>query len=120
MVMHRTKRQRGSEPQRGSALVPSLIVVSALATLGLAMLTTGLDGARNVNFEADDYRLTSAVESVASMAAEDLWSGYLVAEGGAAGTIASFRAHLDTLGLVDQCGSNGCPPSAPAAADGVD
>ena len=120
MARERNHFSEGTSRERGSALVPSLIVVSALATLGLAMLTTGLDGARNVNFESDDYRLTSAVESVASMAAEDLWSGYLVSQGGAAGTIASFRKHLDGLGLADQCNGQPCPAAAPGATDGVD
>ena len=101
--------------RRGSALVPTLIVVSALATLGLAMLSSSLDGARTVNFEDDEYSLTSAVESVAALAAENLWTGFLALDSGTPGSIAQFRTFLDGQGVLNDPNSlsgTGTPPNA--------
>ncbi|HJO27188.1 MAG TPA: hypothetical protein QF730_08105 [Planctomycetota bacterium] len=96
--------------ERGSAIVPALLVVSVLSMLGMALLASGISGARTANFQADEYELTSAVESVAILATEDLWGDYIESEGGAAGNIASFRAWLDSEGIMDQ-GTGGPPPS---------
>ena len=101
--------------RRGSALVPTLIVVAALATLGLAMLSSSLDGARTVNFEDDEYSLTSAVESVAALAAENLWTGFLALDSGTPGSIAQFRTFLDGQGVLNDPNSlsgTGTPPNA--------
>src|SRR5687767_6873989 len=66
-----------SNAERGSALIPALMIVSMVAMLGLSMLSAGASGSRVTTGQADDYKLTSAVESVGTLAAENLWSGYL-------------------------------------------
>jgi hypothetical protein len=78
--------------------------------LGMALLASGISGARTANFQVDEYELTSAVESVAILATEDLWGDYIQSEDGAAGNIASFRAWLDDEGILDQ-GAGGPPAS---------
>jgi hypothetical protein len=99
--------------ERGIALVPALLVVSGLAIFALALLTAVLSGKRTVNYQNDDYKLSAAVESVAVLAMNDLWSDYLTAQGGAAGTIASFRTYLDGRSIDSEPGSG-----TPAATDG--
>ena len=106
---------QGCEKRRGSALVPTLIVVTAMATLSLAMLSSGIDGSRNLNHEVDDYALTSAVESVSALAAADLWSGYLAYMGGAPGRIDTFRAYLDSIAVLDN--GPGGPPDVSMGSD---
>lgn len=102
--------------RRGSALIPALMVVSLLAMLGLSMLTAGLNGSRSLNYQSDEYRLTSAVESVGILSTETLWSGYLQDQGGEAGAISSFRTYLDGLGITDTPGA----ATPPLATDGID
>jgi len=109
------RQARGPGAVRGMALIPALIVVSLVAALGLSMLTANLSGAKVVNFQNDEYRLTSAVESVGILATEHLWSDYLESQGGAAGTITSFRFFLTAAGIQDSG-----PGGAPAADEGVD
>lgn len=104
-----------SADKRGSALIPALMVAALLAMLGLSMLQATLDGSRVVNYQGDEYRLTSAVESVGIVATDRLWSGYLADQGGAAGSIATFRTFLDASGIADAG-----PGGPPAAEDGVD
>jgi hypothetical protein len=105
------------EKRHGSALIPALMVVSLVAMLGLSMLHATLNGSRVVNYQGDEYRLTSAVESVGIIATDMLWSGYLAEpeQGGAAGNIASFRSYLDELGLEDS--GVGGPPGAEEGLD---
>lgn len=92
----------------------SLVTVATLAIFGLALLTAGLSGTRSVNHYDDDYRLSSAVESVAILAAENIWSSYWTtnqaAFAGEGGSIANFRGYLDSIGVVDN-GAGG-PPEA--------
>jgi hypothetical protein len=76
----------------------------------LSMLAVGVEGSRAVTGQDDELRLTSAVESVGSLAAQHLWSGYLRAQGGAAGDVHSFRLYLDSIGLADS-GPGGPPPA---------
>lgn len=104
------KYQTSALGRRGSALVMTLVVVASLAIFGLALLSSGMSGAKSVGRQEDDYRLSSAVESVAILAADDLWSGYLNGNGGAADDILSFRAFLDGIGVVDN--GVGPPPTA--------
>jgi hypothetical protein len=101
--------------KQGSALIPALMVASLLAMLGLSMLQATLNGSRVVNYQGDEYRLTSAVESVGIIATDRLWSGYIAEQGGAAGSIATFRAFLDDNAIPDS-GPGGAPP----ATEGLD
>ncbi len=96
-----TGRAAARWERRGIAMIPTLLVVAGLSIFALALLTSGLSTKRTVNHQGDDHKLSSAVESVAMLATEDLWSGYLDEQGGAAGTIGSFRTYLDTLGIPD-------------------
>jgi hypothetical protein len=105
-------RARG---ERGSAMIAALMIVSMLTILGLSMLSTGLSGTRSLNGQSDDYRLQSAVESVGTLATEQLWSAYLRQHGGAAGTIDSFRNYMTSIGIQDSG-----PGGAPSATDGAD
>ncbi len=94
--------------RRGVAMIPTLLVVAGLSIFALALLTAGLSAKRTVNHQADDYKLSSSVESVAALATEVLWSGYLNTQGGAAGSIDSFRFYLTGLGIEDS-GVGGAP-----------
>ena len=107
--------KRPNQSRRGIALVPTLLVVSGMALFTMALMTTVLTGNRTVNSQSDEYRLSSAVESVAILSTETLWSGYLANEGGAAGTIDTFRAYMDGLGIPSDPGAG--PPDI---AEGVD
>jgi hypothetical protein len=97
----------------------SLVTVATLAIFGLALLTAGLSGTKSVNHIDDDYRLSSAVESVAIMAAENLWSSYWnsnqAAFAGEGGSIDNFRGYLTSIGIVDN--GIGGPPAAAAGQD---
>lgn len=89
------KRRTGAHARRGSALVPTLVVLTSLAIFGLAMVMSTMSGARTINHQADEYRLSSAVESVAILAMEQVWSSYLEENGGAAGNIGTIDDFLD-------------------------
>ena len=109
--------------RRGSVLVVTLVAVSALSIFGLALLMTGLSGTRTLNQHDDDYRLSSAVESVAILSADNLWSGYWkssIATGaapgsGVPGSITNFRLYLDSIGV-----SNNGIGGPPLATEGQD
>jgi hypothetical protein len=75
-----------------------------MAVFALSLLLSVLGTKKSANGQADDYRLTSSVESVAMLAAERLWSGYLEEGAGTAGTIWEFRNFLTALGIADQAG----------------
>jgi len=115
--LQRTQGTRTARGRRGAALVPTLVVVSSLAIFGLALLTAGLSGARSVSHQDDDYKLTSAVESVAVLTAENIWSGYLADQGGQAGNIETFQVYLDGLGIADN--GVGGPPDATEGEDAL-
>jgi hypothetical protein len=106
---------RKNERKRGSALITALLVSVLLAMLGMSMMTSTMDGSKVVNFQRDEYRLTSAVESVGIIATDTLWSGYLKAAGGAAGTISSFQTYLTSAGIPDS--GVGGPPTAEEGLD---
>ena len=109
--MQRTK----NTDRRGTALVSTLVVVSSLALFGMALMTTTLSGARTLNHQTDEFQLTSTVDSVALLSMEDLWAGYVEDEGGAPGSIYSFRSYLDAQGITDAG-----PGGSPGAEDGAD
>lgn len=90
---------RAARSRRGSTLIPVLILLSAMSILSYAMLSATLSGARRTNLDMDEYRLESAVESVASLATQALWGSYLQAQGGTAGDIESFWLFLDSQGI---------------------
>jgi hypothetical protein len=107
--------KRLRKQKRGTALIPALMISSLLAMLGLSMLQATLNGARVVNHQGDEYRLTSAVESVGIIATDLIWSGYIANEGGDAGSINTFRNFLDGMGIPDSG-----PGGPPTAGEGVD
>jgi len=82
-------------------MIPTLIAVSGMAIFALGLLMSVLSTKKSTNHQADEYRLSSSVESVATLAAERLWSGYLADSGGAAGTIWEFRDYLTGLGITN-------------------
>ena len=87
--------------RRGTALIPALLVVSALSVLVLSFLTSGVAGKQVALQQDDDYRLRSAAESAGNLAAEKLWSAYVREQGGAPGSIGSFRSFLAARGIQD-------------------
>ena len=107
---HERRARAATARKRGSALVSALIVLSVLAAFGLSMLSASIGGSKVVITQSDDHRLSGAVESVGALAAQDVWTDYLRAQGGAAGSIDSLRAHLTALGLAADPGS-GAPPA---------
>ena len=108
-------KQSYNEPRRGSALVATLVVVSSLAIFGMALLTTTVGGARAINHQTDDFKLSSTVDSVALLSMEDVWADYITYAGGAPGGIQNFRTYLDSIGMLDAG-----PGGPPAAMDGFD
>lgn len=94
-------RAMSGRGERGAALIPALLVVAMLAMLGLSLLSAGLNGARVVSGQSDEYRVDSAVESVGALTADHVWSGYLRSQGGTAGTIDTFRAYLTSIGIAN-------------------
>ena len=92
---------RELEGRNGSALIPALLMLSALSVLVLSFLSSGVSGSRVATQQEDDYRLRSAAESAGNLAAEQLWSAYLRENGGAAGSISSFRAFVAARGILD-------------------
>ncbi len=120
MIRQQLSRTGGlSANERGSVLVVCLATVATMAIFGLALLTAGLSGTKSVNHYDDDYRLSSAVETVAIMAADNLWSNYWnvnqAAFLGEGGSILNFRGYLDSIGVVDN--GIGGPPLAVAGQD---
>jgi hypothetical protein len=93
------------------------MVSAMMPMLGLSMLQATLNGSRVVNYQGDEFRLTSAVESAAIHTAENVWSAYLrdPIQSGAAGDIESFRDYLDAQGVIDMG-----PGGSPGALDGTD
>ncbi len=87
--------------RQGTAMVPALLLLAALSVLVLSFLSSGISGKRVALQQDDDYRLRSAAESAGNLAAERLWSAYLREQGGAAGSIASFRSYLAAHGILD-------------------
>jgi hypothetical protein len=101
--------------RRGVAMIPTLLAVAGLSIFVLALLTSVITTKRSVNHQSDEYRLSSTVESVAMLATEKLWSGYLDKGDGKAGTITSFRNYLTGLGIQDAK-----KPGPPKADEGTD
>jgi hypothetical protein len=106
--------------REGIALVPAMLVVSGMAIFAMALMTAVLSGKRTVLHQDDDYRLSSAVESVAIMSIDRIWSGYLTEGGGAAGSIASFRSYLAGLGIDDAYDPDHPDAGPPGATEGTD
>ena len=98
--------------ERGIALVPAILVVSGMAIFLVALLTAVMSGRRTVVHQNEDYHVSSAVESVAMLAAEDLWSDYIAGQGGQASDIHSFREFLGARGIENAIGDG---PPAPDA-----
>ena len=65
--------QSAHQGRRGSALISALMISALMAMLGLSMLQATLNGSRVVNYQGDEYRLTSAVESVGIVATDGVW-----------------------------------------------
>ncbi len=86
--------------RRGSALLMALIMLTSMAMLTMCMLSAGMSGSQIGSKQDDDYRLRSAAESTGNLAIENLWSGYLRANGGGAGDIGSFRGFLASEGIL--------------------
>ena len=103
-----TQQYRSADGRAGIALVPAILIVSGLAVFIVALLSAVLSGSRTVVHQSEEYQVSSAVESVAALAAENLWSNYVAEQGGAAGDIASFRDYL-TERAIEDAGAGGLP-----------
>jgi hypothetical protein len=84
-----------------------------LAAMGLALCLAALVGTRSTvpgarSSSAPGRRVARALGLAATRAAESLWNGYLAAQGGTAGDLASFRRHLQVRGILD-AGPGGPP-----------
>ncbi len=104
-IMQNSENVRNHRAERGVALVPALLIVSGIAIFAMALMTATLSSQRSLDHQTDDYRISSAVESVATLASEDLWSDFLrflQDQGGLPQTIANFRLFLGTQGILDQ------------------
>ena len=94
-----TASPAGGGERGGFAMVPALVMTSLLAMLGLSMLMSHLSGARVVNNQGDEYTLKTAMESVARLTTERIWSKYLAdpQQAGVPGNILSFRLFLNDI-----------------------
>ncbi|MFT5689586.1 MAG: hypothetical protein ACI8PQ_002432 [Planctomycetota bacterium] len=92
-----------------------MMIVSGLAVLVTALVTSALSGARTTTAQDADFRLSSSVESLGGLAVEDLWSDYINNSGGVPGTLVSFKAFLSSKGIDNLEGD-----SAPLPGDGFD
>src|SRR5262245_60488195 len=99
---------RWADQRDGIALVPAILIVSGLAVFIVALLSAVLSGSRTVVQQSEDYQVSSAVESTAALAAENLWSGYVAEHGGVAGNVDSFRAYLSER-AIENAGPGGMP-----------
>jgi len=106
--MERIHKNNKSAGESGIALVPAMVVVSGLAIFTMALLTAVSSGKKTVLHQSDDFRISSAVESVAALSMERMWSNYVAGNGGASGDIASFRTYLSGAGVMD-AGPGGPP-----------
>lgn len=108
---HRSRKPQGRlGSRRGSAVVPALLVASLMAMMGLSMLQASLNGSRVVNYQGDEFRLTSAVESTATLATEEVWSNWLQSRDAINGPndshghpkfgIIAFQEYLDGIGIT--------------------
>lgn len=113
-----TPRAARRDAREGIALVPVMLVVSGLAIFTMALMTGVLSGNRTVSSQSEEYRLSCSVESVATLAIEAVWSGYLESQGGFAGTSNSLRVYLDSLGIEDSYDLD--HPEPPLANEGFD
>jgi hypothetical protein len=112
MQTKQTRRSgRGAGGRTGIALVPAILIVAGLAVFTVALLSAVLSGSRTVVHQNEEYQVSSAVESVAALAAENLWSEYVAQQGGAAGDIESFRVFLSGRAIED-AGEGGLPRAA--------
>ena len=98
-----------SNCNRGIALIPALAVVSGLAIFTMALLTAVTSGKKTMIHQGEEFRISSAVESVASLSMERMWTNYVSGNGGASGDIATFRNYLTGVGVADA--GPGGPPS---------
>ena len=90
--------------------MPALLVASLMAMMGLSMLQASLNGSRVVNYQGDEFRLTSAVESTATLATEEVWSNWLRTRDAIAGDVDAlgnpkygvnaFQTYLDGIGIT--------------------
>ncbi|MDE0895775.1 MAG: hypothetical protein OSB10_04250 [Planctomycetota bacterium] len=101
--------------EQGTALIATLMIVSTLALFGSALLTTTLSASRTLTHQVDEFQLSSAVDSVALLSMQNIWSDYVTKSGGAPGGITGFRTFLDDFGVEADEGSG--PPSAEEGAD---
>ncbi|MAB79082.1 MAG: hypothetical protein CMJ89_06980 [Planctomycetes bacterium] len=92
----------------GIALVPAMVILSGMAIFTMALLTVVTSGKKTVMHQGEEFRISSAVESVAALSMEHMWSNYIALEG-AAGDIKSFRDYLSDTGILDS--GPGGPPT---------
>ncbi|HED66026.1 MAG TPA: hypothetical protein ENJ09_10795 [Planctomycetes bacterium] len=119
--------QRTSSGRRGIAIVPVLLIVSGLAIFSMAMMTATLSGNRSMETQAEDYRLSSAVESVGILAMDELWNDYLeyLETNGVPRSIDQFRTFMSLQGILDQADQfdpdgDGVIELVPGPEDGTD
>lgn len=104
-------------PRRGTALIAAVTMILTLAVFATAYLSLALDSSRQTGQQADLGDLKRGAESAIALAAHEIWSGYLAAQNGQAGSLASFRAYADGIGLAPDASGT---LSGAAAAPGTD
>jgi len=125
-MKHLHKPSRARRRSRGVSIVPVMLIVSALAIFTMALTAATLSGNKSMKVQAEDYHLSSAVESAAILAMEDLWSRYLahLNNNGLPQTIVHFRTFLSSLNVLDQSAdfdpdNDGVIEEVPDATDGL-
>jgi len=117
----------------GFAMVPTLLLVSGLAVFIMALVTATLAGNRAITYQADDYKMSSAVETAAILSMESVWSDFLIyvnalppnhPEYGRE-SINNFRDYMTSIGIDDRSSDfdadgDGSVDLIPSADDGVD
>ena len=86
--------------ERGSVLVPVILVVFLMSTLTVLAMGTADGVNRRVRFKVEDERLSAIGEAVIDLTMAELWSGYLRVCGGEPGNITAFRKYLDAANIL--------------------
>ncbi len=96
----RTAKMIRRNSERGSILIPVMLVIFLMGTITVLAMGTAGGVSKRLSFKVEDERLVAIGEAVLDLTIADLWSGYLRENGGEPGHIAGFRTYLDGAAIL--------------------
>jgi hypothetical protein len=99
-------------------MISALTLVMTLSMIVLTCIMVSVDSSKQTDQKGEIAQLQLAAESAISLSAHEVWSAYLALEGGQAGSVASFRAYLDGIGVHSEAAL--LAEAEANAAEGVD